>query len=1058
LKYTHPMRSPLCFLLFLSLFSSPLYSQVSDEELIADVQQLYIGILGRAADQPGLDYWEAEILSGSLTLENVRASFTQQTEYSAIYSGLNSTQLVTLIYQNFLERDPDSAGLSYWTAELDNGLINPDQMVNAIINAVEDPSNTNSQTLVDRSVLTHKVTVASYFTSAFNSSTVDDHYLSTAQQAIAEVDASSASVTSATVYIDEALASRDNSGPEFSCGSNGAVLTADEDPDSYVLFEGGQVRPLALSADGSTLYVTNTPANCLEIYNVSDSSFVLVAAVPVGLEPVAVAINDEDEVWVVNHLSDSVSIVDVSGVPYVSQTLAVGDEPRDIVFAGKDTRRAFISVSYRGQNHPTFNPEDLTTSSLGRGDVWVYDANAPGQGLSGEPVAIVNMFADSLRALAVSQDGETVYAAAFYSGNGTTTLDADLVVDAKPAPDRNVQDELAPDTGLIVRYDGNAWRDEEGTDWSNAIEFSLPDYDVFVIDASASVPAVSERISGVGTTLFNMAVNPINGALYVSNLEALNHIRFEGPGELATTVRGRIAESRITAVTNNSVVPNLLNPHIDFDVDEGASYPAAVVAKSLSQPQAMVVSPDGENLYVAAFGSGKVVSISTAELQTGSYEPNAAYQISLPGRGPAGLALNNDGTRLYVYTRFNNGLVALDTANGDILAEHVMFNPEPAEIIQGRPFLYDAELTSANGTSSCGSCHIFGDNDGLAWDLGNPDANVQLNPNAYVANSPRNTVNFHSMKGPMTTQTFRGIRDSGPQHWRGDRTGENRAVVNGELESIEAAAFKEFNPAFVGLVGRANELSESQMQALTDFALALTPPPNPVSNLDNSLTISQQAGQDIYFNANQITGIGSCNHCHSVDPLQNHFGTNGLMTFEGERVAEDFKIPHLRNMYQKVGKFESGDQIKGFGFLHDGSMGTLDHFFQERVFNFPAPKAANRADVIRFVMVMDSNMAPIVGQQVTLSEHANSATLARLNLLEQRADVVSPRPECDLIASGRLQDNYYSAIRTADGVYLDLENEEISSATLRNLAQQSGQAVTLTCVPPGNGWRLALDR
>jgi len=192
--------------------------------------------------------------------------------------------------------------------------------------------------------------------------------------------------------------------------------------------------------------------------------------------------------------------------------------------------------------------------------------------------------------------------------------------------------------------------------------------------------------------------------------------------------------------------------------------------------------------------------------------------------------------------------------------------------------------------------------------------------------------------------------------------------------------------------------------------------------------------------------------------LQNHFGTNGLMTFEGDRIAEDFKIPHLRNMYQKVGKFESGDQIKGFGFLHDGSMDTLEHFFQDGVFNFPAPKAANRADVIRFVMVMDSNMAPIVGQQVTLSEHANSATLARLNLLEQRADVVSPRHECDLIASGRLQDNYYSAIRTADGVYLDLENEEISSATLRSLAQQPGQAVTLTCVPPGNGSRLALDR
>ena len=36
------------------------------------------------------------------------------------------------------------------------------------------------------------------------------------------------------------------------------------------------------------------------------------ASVPVGLEPVAVAARTDGEVWVVNHLSDSVSIVDVA--------------------------------------------------------------------------------------------------------------------------------------------------------------------------------------------------------------------------------------------------------------------------------------------------------------------------------------------------------------------------------------------------------------------------------------------------------------------------------------------------------------------------------------------------------------------------------------------------------------------------------------------------------------------------------------------------------------------------------------------------------------------------
>ena len=166
-----------------------------------------------------------------------------------------------------------------------------------------------------------------------------------------------------------------------------------------------------------------------------------------------------------------------------------------------------------------------------------------------------------------------------------------------------------------------------------------------------------------------------------------------------------------------------------------------------------------------------------------------------------------------------------DTESGPMLAHRTLFSPEPEAVVRGRALLYDARETSANGTSACSSCHIFGDMDQLAWDLGNPDGLLQENPNEYVTRSIKTTINFHPMKGPMTTQTLRGIADSGTQHWRGDRTGQNRQQVNGEMESIEAAAFKEFNPAFVGLVGRSEELGPDQMQDFTDFAMALTPPP-----------------------------------------------------------------------------------------------------------------------------------------------------------------------------------------------------------------------------------------
>ena len=151
---------------------------------------------------------------------------------------------------------------------------------------------------------------------------------------------------------------------------------------------------------------------------------------PVGLEPVAVAARSDSEVWVVNHLSDSVSIVDVgSDPPRVVRTLLVGDEPRDIVFAGTGGNRAFITTAHRGQQRtdpsiaavPGAGDPQFTTPGIGRADVWVFDATRARQHDRRHAAArSPTLFGDTPRALAVSPDGSTVYAAVFKSGNQTT--------------------------------------------------------------------------------------------------------------------------------------------------------------------------------------------------------------------------------------------------------------------------------------------------------------------------------------------------------------------------------------------------------------------------------------------------------------------------------------------------------------------------------------------------------------------------------------------------------------------------------------------------------------
>jgi YVTN family beta-propeller protein len=865
---------------------------------------------------------------------------------------------------------------------------------------------------------------------------------------------------------------------------------------SFVTFETGQVRPLAMSPDGTRLFAANTPDNQLEIFSIGGGTLSHVGSVPVGLEPIAVAARSNSEVWVVNHLSDSVSIVDVSATPpRVTRTLLVGDEPRDIVFAGTGGNRAFITAAHRGQNNP--NDPQLTTAGIGRADVWVFDATSLGASLGGTPVTIVTLFGDTPRALAVSPDGNTVYAAVFHSGNRTTALTEGVICDGGsavgpcniggvvypgglPAPNYNIPEGITgPETGLIVKFNGTNWVDQLGRNWNNAVRFNLPDLDVFSINANGAPPAQTASFSGVGTVLFNMAVNPISGNVYVTNTEARNEVRFEGPGGGGSTVRGHLHEARVTVLTGGSAIPRHLNKHINYGV---VPSPAGVKEKSLATPVGIAVSSDGATVYVAAFGSAKIGIFSAAELENDTFVPDSADHIGLTTGGPTGLVLDETNDRLYALTRFDNGIAVIDTLMNTEIDHLSLHNPEPGSVVNGRQFLYDAFLTSSNGEASCSSCHIFGDFDSLAWDLGNPDDFVLTNPNPIRIDNPPllgfpSMKDFHPLKGPMTTQSLRGMANHGPMHWRGDRTGGNDP---GGDALDEDEAFKKFNGAFGGLLGRSGPLTTSEMQAFTDFILEVTYPPNPIRNLDNSLTAFEQAGHDIYFQPQAVDTFLNCNGCHRLDEGDGFFGSDGFTTFEVE--PQFFKIAHLRNLYQKVGMFgmpwafffnagdngHKGNQIRGFGFLHDGSTDTVFRFLRAIAFDFrDFPPFSNlggftndaagdlkRRQVEAFLLAFDSDLKPIVGQQITLTS-SNAATVSgRLDLLNDQAP-----DNCDLVVKGTVAGEQRGWYKTNAGFKSDRFSEPLlTDAALRALASTPGQDLTYTCVPSMSGERIGIDR
>ena len=244
-----------------------------------------------------------------------------------------------------------------------------------------------------------------------------------------------------------------------------------------------------------------------------------------------------------------------------------------------------------------------------------------------------------------------------------------------------------------------------------------------------------------------------------------------------------------------------------------------------------------------------------------------------------------------------------------------------------------------------------------------------------------------------------------------------------------------------------------------------------------------------------------------------------------------FKVAHLRNLYQKVGRYSSSpDQlapgtlfpglplptgqagilnpaftsVRGFGFLHDGTIGDLQHFFMGQVFiQVPAnatscsgsrrrpTRAAFRSSlfdangnqvytvingqpvpvldpsgydvrrqIVSFMMAYDSNMKPIVGQQATLTaaNGSRSDVLGRLALLEAQAVA----GHCDLVVKGVVDGKatgftYVAAANsfTADRAQLGA----LGDAALRALVSGGrSDALTFTAVPPGSGWRIGVDR
>lgn len=75
------------------------------------VQQLYIGLLGYAANQQDAAFWEGQINGGTATVAGLSASLNETSDLG----DLSRSEAVTELYSRMFGREPEATGLAYWT-------------------------------------------------------------------------------------------------------------------------------------------------------------------------------------------------------------------------------------------------------------------------------------------------------------------------------------------------------------------------------------------------------------------------------------------------------------------------------------------------------------------------------------------------------------------------------------------------------------------------------------------------------------------------------------------------------------------------------------------------------------------------------------------------------------------------------------------------------------------------------------------------------------------------------------------------------------------------------
>jgi len=882
-------------------------------------------------------------------------------------------------------------------------------------------------------------------------------------------------------------------------------------PDAaFSSFESAHVHPLDITPDGTKLLAVNTPNNDLEVFSISGNSLTLASVIKVGLEPVSVRVFSNTQAWVVNKISNSVSVVDIKNNALIA-TLQTGAEPADVVFTGTagsktSPARAYVSVA-QARELEIFDPLLLNGVTLQR----------------------IPILGQQPRALAVGPNGSggsNVYVGIFESGNGTTAMtggkdDSPYEVDLarspsgpyggiSPFPDNinaqlNVYASLYPQVttvtpnvltsyftqtpppvSVIVRRQATTsavalpkWLDENGQDWSIFINGSLAqqgsnadrvadwdliDRDIAVVNTTNN--AVTYQ-GGVLNMVMALAINPATNAVTAVGTDATNQIRYQPmlDGTFIQVLMGTYALGG-SAGTKADLNPHLLPYSSVTGTYANSSIPATCTgsstlcaANSIGDPRGIAWNAATGKGYVTAMGSNSVIVINSA----GGRDSVLSTPVPV-GQGPTGIVLNAVGanasspTLAYVLNRFDANisvlnLTATSPSSMEVARVSLSYDPTPQDIRAGRPMLYNTQLFSGLGQISCASCHVDARTDRLAWDLGDPTSQPE------VINGGGAGVTLRDMQTggaitPIASVTEHPMKGPFLTMTLVDRLQSPFLHWRGDRANLAA-----FSPAFVALQGGAAQPTANQIASMQAFLTTLRTPPNPFRTITNAYPteIAVPGPRNVpYRTGNAVAGDTefeqNCRSCHPGNTNRGYLFVNNA----------DFGINQLRNpptwqdFYRRDGLWfnDPTASTAGFGFQPDGTFDSTQNLSRTDnmmafmyAFNGSYPYTPTGLNATN--TAVDSHAA--VGRQVTISNATTTdPMLAQLQALAD-TNVI------DLVASGCINNETRGFVYVGNATYADDRGQPNSLAAMKAFGQ-GGSPITFTAVRRGTGYVLGIDQ